>query len=65
MEERLRGKVVRREYGNLGIGELKGTTKHGWGEGWKRSTKQSREEYRKLKGTEKHESLQSYYSVFP
>ena len=49
MEERVRGREVRREDDSLGVGEHKETTKRGWGRGWNRSTKQPLQERRALK----------------
>ena len=49
MEQRVRGREVRREDDNLGAGEHKGTTKRGLGRGSNRSTKQTREGRRELK----------------
>ena len=49
MEERVRGREVRREDDNLEVGEHKGTTKRGLGRGRNRSTKQTLEGRRGLK----------------
>ncbi len=48
MEERVRGREVRREDDNLEVGEHKGTTKRGLGRGRNRSTKQTLEGRREL-----------------